>query len=312
MGFDKEKVMISGDRLHGIRAFVQAAQAGSFSRAAEQLGLSRSAVGKAVARLESRLSVRLFQRTTRSLSLTDEGQIFYEDCVKALDALDAAEIQLAARAVAPSGRLRVSLPILFGQQWVMSPLLELADSFPALQLEILFSNRTVDFAEEGVDLAVRIGHIGDVAGLAARKLGEQQWVLCASADYLATYGHPTSISDLAHHRTISLLRNGRSQTWRLVNDAGKTESITPASRLRLDNMAAVATAAEAGHGIALLPRWLVNPALQSGRLMETLPGNTGAGSPINIVWLKGQVMPARIRAAIDRLVEAFTPQAPWE
>lgn len=149
--------MISSERLHAIRAFVQAVQSGGFSRAAQQLGLSRSTVGKAVARLEQRLQVRLFQRTTRSLSLTDEGLLFYDDCLKALAALEVAENRLAARALAPEGRLRLSLPVLFGQKWVMPPLLALAERHPQLQIEALFSNRAADLAEEGIDLAVRIG-----------------------------------------------------------------------------------------------------------------------------------------------------------
>lgn len=304
--------MISSDRLNGIRAFVQAVQAEGFSRAAEQLGLSRSTVGKAVARLEERLSVRLFQRTTRSLSLTDEGRIFYADCVRALTALDAAEAHLAARAIAPSGRLRISLPVLFGQQWVMPTLLTLADNYSALEIEVLFSNQRVDFAESGIDLAVRIGETGDAAGLVARKLGEQQQVLCGSREYFASYGYPQHWHELAGHRTISKLQNGHLEAWQLWDSQGQIQWVMPASRLRFDNIAAVAAATLAGQGVALLPRWLVGEALRSGQLLEILPGSTGPGLPIHAVWLKGGVMPARLRVAIDALVEAFVPQAPWQ
>ncbi|MFL4555046.1 LysR family transcriptional regulator [Yersinia kristensenii] len=303
--------MISSERLNGIRAFVQAVDAGGFSRAAEQLGLSRSTVGKAVARLEERLSVRLFQRTTRSLSLTDEGRIFYADCVRALAALDAATTQLAARAVAPSGRLRISLPVLFGQQWVTPVLLTLADKYPALEIEALFSNQRVDFAEAGIDLAVRIGETGDAIGLTARKLGEQQQVLCGSTAYFTAYGYPQDWQELTEHRTIGQLQNGHNEPWRLWDNHGQVHWMSPVSRLRFDNLAAVATAALAGQGVALLPRWLVGDALRSGQLQEILPGSTGPGLPINVVWLKGGVMPARLRVAIDALVGAFTPHSPW-
>jgi DNA-binding transcriptional LysR family regulator len=304
--------MISSERLHAIRAFVQAVQAGSFSRAAEQLGLSRSTVGKAVARLEQRLQVRLFQRTTRSLSLTDEGQLFYDDCLKALAALEAAESQLAARARTPEGRLRVSLPVLFGQKWVMPPLLALADRYPQLQIEALFSNRAADLAEEGIDLAVRIGSPGDAAAITARQLGEQQQILCAAPAYLKRQGQPGRLAELAQHQAIGMLRDGRSQLWHLLDEQGKPQRLLPPTRLRLGNMEAVVSAACAGQGIAMLPRWLAHDALTTGTLREILPGSCGAGLAIHVVWLKGTTMPLRIRVAIDALLAAFTPKAPWQ
>ncbi|CAI0777748.1 LysR family transcriptional regulator [Serratia quinivorans] len=304
--------MISSERLHAIRAFVQAVQAGSFSRAAEQLGLSRSTVGKAVARLEQRLQVRLFQRTTRSLSLTDEGQLFYDDCLKALAALEAAESQLAARARKPEGRLRVSLPVLFGQKWVMPPLLALADRYPQLQIEALFSNRAADLAEEGIDLAVRIGSPGDAAAITARQLGEQQQILCAAPAYLKRQGQPGRLAELVQHQAIGMLRDGRSQLWHLLDEQGKPQRLLPPTRLRLGNMEAVLSAACAGQGIAMLPRWLAHDALTTGTLREILPGSCGAGLAIHVVWLKGTTMPLRIRVAIDALLAAFTPKAPWQ
>jgi DNA-binding transcriptional LysR family regulator len=304
--------MISSERLHAIRAFVQAVQAGSFSRAAEQLGLSRSTVGKAVARLEQRLQVRLFQRTTRSLSLTDEGQLFYDDCLKALAALEAAESQLAARARKPEGRLRVSLPVLFGQKWVMPPLLALADRYPQLQIEALFSNRAADLAEEGIDLAVRIGSPGDAAAITARQLGEQQQILCAAPAYLKRQGQPGRLAELVQHQAIGMLRDGRSQLWHLLDEQGKPQRLLPPTRLRLGNMEAVVSAACAGQGIAMLPRWLAHDALTTGTLREILPGSCGAGLAIHVVWLKGTTMPLRIRVAIDALLAAFTPKAPWQ
>jgi DNA-binding transcriptional LysR family regulator len=303
--------MISSERLHAIRAFVQAVQSGGFSRAAQQLGLSRSTVGKAVARLEQRLQVRLFQRTTRSLSLTDEGLLFYDDCLKALAALEVAENRLAARALAPEGRLRLSLPVLFGQKWVMPPLLALAERHPQLQIEALFSNRAADLAEEGIDLAVRIGSPGDAAAIAARQLGEQRQLLCAAPAYLARCGEPAAPAELAQHQAIALLRDGRPQPWRLLGEDGREQPLRPTARLRLGNMEAVLGAAIGGHGIAMLPRWLAHEALQSGALREILPGSCGPGLAINLVWLKGVAMPLRMRVTIDALVAAFTPEAPW-
>ncbi|MFJ5366373.1 LysR family transcriptional regulator [Pectobacterium punjabense] len=304
--------MISSERLNNIRAFVQAVQAGGFGRAADQLGLSRSTVGKAIARLEARLQIKLFHRTTRSLSLTDEGVLFYEDCVKALAALEEAENRLAARTVIPSGNLRVTLPERFGQRWIMPELLRLTHRFPALHIDVQFSNRLVDLAEEGMDFAIRIGEIGEHTGLIARRMGEQRQVLCASADYLAQSGHPQQLSDLATHQGIGLLRNGQAQPWKVENVKGGSQCVLPPTRLRLGNMDAVMMAALSGHGIAQLPQWLVADALRRGELVDVLAGCCGAGLPIHMVWLKGLTMPLRLRAALDSLLAAFTPHAPWE
>ena len=191
--------MISNERFAGIRAFVQAVEAGSFSRAAQQLGMSPSSVGKAVARLEQRLDVRLFHRTTRSLSLTDEGLAFHDSCVRALAELEQAESTLAERRIQPAGRLRIAVPVLLGRDWVMPLLLQLAADYPALEIEARFSNQPVDFAEQGCDLAVRIGLLDDSASLAARQLGVQKLVVCAAPAYLARHGAPVTPQALNGH-----------------------------------------------------------------------------------------------------------------
>ena len=292
--------MINSDRLNGIRAFVQAAQAGGFSLAAEQLGLSRSTVGKAVARLEARLQVTLFLRTTRTLSLTSEGQQFYQDCLQILADLDTAENRLTTHAHLPAGRLRVTAPPLFGEKWVMPHLLPLTRRWPGLAIEMLFSAERIDLAAGGTDLAIRIGDPGHHGDLTARPLGQQQLVLCASADYLCRSPAPATLSDLNAHEQLSLLERGRSQPWRLRNGGGILHW-QPADRLRFSSMSAVCSAALAGYGVAQLPRWLVSDDLANGRLVELLPGLAGEGLPIYAVWLKTAAMPQRLRLAIDTL-----------
>ncbi|PRD16236.1 LysR family transcriptional regulator [Pantoea coffeiphila] len=299
--------MIPGDRLSGIRAFVQAAQAGGFSLAAEQLGQSRSTVGKAIARLEARLQVKLFLRTTRTLSLTSEGQRFYQDCLRILADLDAAENRLTAHASVPTGCLRVAAPPLFGEKQVLPLLLPLTRRWPGLTLDMHFSTRRVDLAESGIDLAVRIGSPGHHSDLTSRQLGVQQMQLCASPDYLQASGIPASFSELEKHRHITLPEQGRTQSWILKDSDGKPFWWQPEEGLRFSTLSAVYRAVLDGYGIAQLPQWLVDEHIRDGELIELLPQSQAQGLPISAVWLKTAAMPQRLRLAIDTLVAGFTP-----
>lgn len=297
--------MIHGDKLHGIRAFVQAAQAGGFSLAAEQLGLSRSTVGKAVARLESRLQVKLFQRTTRTLSLTDEGRRFYQDCLRILADLDAAENRLARHAREPAGRLRVAAPPLFGEKWVQPLLLPLTARWPGLSLDMLFSAQRHDLAAEGIDLAIRIGDPGHHSDLTARALGTQRLLLCAAPASLGSAGQPVTLDELRRQPHVTLLSQGRVQPWLLDTGADGPAPWQPNDRLRMSSMSAVYAAALAGYGTAQLPRWLVAEDIVAGRLVELLPATVCAGLPISAVWLKTPAMPRRLRLAIDTLLNGL-------
>jgi DNA-binding transcriptional LysR family regulator len=299
-------------RLEGIAAFVAVAEAGSFTRAGENLGLTRSAVGKSVARLEARLGTRLFNRTTRSLSLTDEGARFHESCLRALAELETAEADLAERAGEPSGRVRIDLPVLFGRQWVLPLLLDLSARHPRLAFDIGFSNRMSDLTAEGIDIGVRIGELGDAAGLVARRLGTQTTRLCASPAYLARAGTPESIADLARHACVLERRRGGAPHWRLTDGAGRTQEIAVAGKLMLDRSDAAADAVMAGHGIGCLPGWLVAPAIRAGTLVAVLPEITSDALPIHALWPAQRPLPLRLRVVVDALVERFLPVAPWE
>ncbi|WP_300760077.1 LysR family transcriptional regulator [Janthinobacterium sp.] len=299
--------MISNERFAGIRAFVQAVEAGSFSRAAQQLGMSPSSVGKAVARLEQRLDARLFHRTTRSLSLTDEGLAFHDSCLRALRELEQAEAGLAERRSQPAGRLRITVPVLLGRDWVMPVLLQLAVQYPALAIEAQFSNRPVDFAEEGCDLAVRIGLLQDSANLAARQLGVQRLAVCAAPAYLAQHGAPATPDALEQYACIAMLRDGRLEAWKFQDQQGKPRDVAITARLRLGHLEAVRQAALAGHGLAQLPVWLVETELASGRLQMVLEPYATAGMPLYAAWPASRAMTARLRLVIDTLRSHVPP-----
>lgn len=293
-------MMPASERLQAIRAFLQTAEAGSFSEAARQMGQSKSTIAKAVSRLEERLRVRLFQRTTRSLSLTDEGRIFRDSCTRALGELEQAEARLAAQVNQPTGRLRIALPVLFGRDRVMPLLLELMARHDGLELEALFSNRAMDLVHENIDMAVRIGELPDTMGLTMRKCGTQRMVTCAAPGYVERHGRPEAVDDLARHACIGVLRRDYIHPWQFTVGA-RAVSLSIRSRFRLGHVEAVLAAASAGAGIAQLPRWLAEPFLRDGRLEELLAPFEPPGLPINLLWPSSRIITPRLRATIDIL-----------
>lgn len=291
---------ISSERFQAIRAFLRAADAGSFSEAARQLGQSRSTIAKAVLRLEERLRVRLFQRTTRSLALTDEGRIFCESCLRALAELEQAEARLTEHADMPVGRIRIALPVLFGRDRVMPTLLALMAQHEGLELDAEFSNRAADLVEDKVDLAVRIGDLPDTIGLTARKCGVQRIVTCAAPGYLDLHGRPETLGNLADHQCIGILRQDHVEHWRFHVE-GRTYHLPVSGRMRLAHVEAALLAVRSGAGIAQLPYWLVESALARGDVELILSSYEPLGLPVHIVWPSGSIMSPRLRIAIDAI-----------
>ena len=287
--------------LKDIPVFVAAVEAGSFAQAAIRLHLSRSAVGKSIARLEERLGVRLFQRTTRSQSLTDNGALFYERCLRALEEIRGAESLLETGKQQVSGRLRVAMPVLFGRQCVAPLLIALAQEHPGLELEMSFSDRVVDLVEEGFDMAVRNGTLQDSSVLVARKLGEHRMVLCAAPEYLLKKGQPQSVNDLSQHTAINYLSAGRVLSWQLMDNEGTSHTFTPRSSLNMDDLQAICDAALAGHGIAWLPCWMVSKDIHEGKLVPLLKQAPDVRFDIHAVWQQTPHLPLRVRIAVDTL-----------
>jgi DNA-binding transcriptional LysR family regulator len=304
--------MISADHLKGITAFVQAADAGSFTLAANRLGLSKSGIAKSVARLEERLGVRLFNRTTRRFALTVEGQAFHEACARILIELEGAEAVLTAHRLRPRGRLRIDLPVVFGQRWVVPVLLEIAARYPELSLVVSLTDRRIDPIEEGIDLVIRIGDLDDSTTLVARRLGVQQSVLCASAAYLDKHGRPASLDALDSHSCIVFGRGGQTLPWWFLNGNSEPVAKTVAGRLSFNHSDAIRDAALAGQGIALLSTWLIADHLREGRLAEVLPGTATRGFPIHALWPHARQMSPKIRVVVDVLAQRFLPEPPWE
>jgi DNA-binding transcriptional LysR family regulator len=302
--------MTTIDLFNDVPAFVAVVEAGSFSDAAKRLHLSRSAVGKAIARLEERLNVRLFQRTTRSKSLTDDGQAFYEHCQQAMGALQAGKARLETGKKAITGTLRVTMPVLFGRLCAAPALMRLAAAHPGLSLELDFRDHLVDLIDAGMDLAIRNGPVDLGSGLVARRIARNPRIFCASASYVKRRGLPESPDDLDKHEAIVYCRDGRSQIWQFHRgDPPRTERMPPA-RLRLNDLGAMLDAVLAGQGIAWLPKWLVTEHFERGDLIELLPDAASRLEEIHLVWPDAPHLPTRVRAAIDVLSDCIS-NAKW-
>ncbi|MBP0578810.1 LysR family transcriptional regulator [Labrys sp. LIt4] len=289
------------DRLNGVSVFVEAVEAGGFAAAAQRLNLSRSAVGKSIARLEERLGARLFHRTTRSQALTEDGQVFYERCLRALAEIREGEALLDSGRRDVSGRLRVTMPALFGRVCVAPLLLRLAAQHPALELELNFNDRRVDLIEEGYDLAIRNGTLESDMNLITRRVALQRMTVCAAPAYLREHGAPLTLAALADHQAILYGRSGHPRSWLFPVQSGPAIEIMPPSRFIFDSLDAVADAAVAGAGLAWMPCWLVAERVRRGELIRVLTEHPGLVFDVHALWPRAPVQPLRVRAAIDLL-----------
>lgn len=293
------------DRLTSMAVFVRAADLGSFAAAGAALGVSGPMVGKHVRSLEARLGVRLLNRTTRRQSLTEFGRAYYERCRLILAEAEAADALAAEQLAEPRGKLRVTMPALLGRHCIVPILLQLVHRHPSLELDLSLGDPLADLVEGGFDLAVRTGDLEDRADVIARRVARQRMLVCAAPDYLETQGRPLDIDDLGRHRAILYGRSGRARPWLIPRDDGPPVEVTPPSRLRLDDMAAIADAAAAGLGLAWLPSWLVRERLAAGTLVAVLEAQPGFPYDCHALWLRTPHLPLRVRLAIDALAAAL-------
>ncbi len=286
------------DKLSGLMAFVKTADLGSFVAAGRALEVSASAVGKSVARLEQEVGVRLLQRSTRRLQLTDEGRLFHERCRRILDELDDAQAMLSQSREAPRGRLRVGAPIV-GYQFLLPLLPGFLSLHPEVELDIHFSDRHVDLIDEGIDVAIRSGELPD-SRLVSRPLQSFRLLLCASPGYLARHGGPASAADLPRHAAVRFRHpdSGKLLDWPLPSP-----DINPRLRtvLACNNMEAVRDAASRGLGLACMPDFFAREHLAEGRLVSLLDGQLGAGGRFQAVWPSSRQLSPKVRVFVDWL-----------
>src|SRR5688500_6971137 len=297
------------DALQEIAVFARIVGTGSLSAAARDLGLSPALVSRRLSGLETRLGVRLINRTTRSLHLTDEGAAYYETCTRVLAEMEEADAAVSAGRAEPRGILRVALPASFGNQHVAPLVPKFAERYPDVQLALSLSDRTVNVVEEGFDLAVRIADLAD-SSLAARKLAPNRRVVCASPAYLARHGTPRTPEELARHNCVA---TDFTMNWDYRDPDGKPGSVRVSGRYACDNWEVLREWALAGLGIALKSTWDVRRHLEDGSLVSLLPGYTFATDvAIYAVYPHRRHLPAKTRAFIEFLAESFGPEPYWD
>lgn len=282
-------------------AFAETAKHGGFAAAARELGQTPSTLAKAVARLEAELGVKLFHRSTRQVTLTPDGERLFQRCQRVLAEVEDLQAEASGSRAAPSGTLRIDLPVYYGKRFVMPLLAGLLQRHPALRMDIRLTDVQVDLVRDGVDLAVRIGTLRD-STLVARRVDQQGLVLCASPAYLAARGRPRRLEDLAGHAAVvfRLPTSGRDRPWQFRQQGAAVE-LMPAARVRIGETEALRAALTLGMGLCQLPDLLVEDELARGELVELLPEHRPEPMPIHLVYPSARLLPARVRAAVEAL-----------
>ncbi len=289
------------DRLNAMQAFVAVADLQGFAPAARKLGLSPSAVTRLIAALEDRLGARLLQRTTRQVALTDIGTRYLERARRILADVEEAEGSAQDERARPSGRLVVSAPVGFGRLHVSPVMSAYLKRYPEVSGELRLADRMVNLVEDGVDLAVRIGHLAD-SSLVARHVGEMRRIVVASSDYLSQRGEPRTPEVIASHDTIQFGATTASPDWRFIRDRSEIR-ITSTPRLITNSADAAIQYAEQGGGLTRVMAYQAAKALKAGRLKIVLAKFEQPPLPIHIVYPTSRLLSAKVRAFIDLVTE---------
>lgn len=298
------------DNLSDIVTLVKVVEAGSFVSAAQGLGVTPSAVSKSVSRLEERLGVRLLNRTTRSLSLTDAGNSFYVRCRTVVGQLNEAEAEVAATTQRPRGRLRIDMPTAFGREYVVPALPRFLAQYPEITLQISFNDRLIDMIDEGIDIVIRVGKLTD-SRLIARQLTVPRMFLVAAPDYLARAGVPQTPEDLRSHTCIRFFNpnSGANVDWVVERD-GVSQDVPVSGQLMFNSLEAALASAIAGLGVAPAPSFMAERGIASGLLTQILPEwRLLPEKPISALWVKDRHASPKLQVFVEFLTSLFPAQA---
>jgi DNA-binding transcriptional LysR family regulator len=298
------------DKLDAMNAFARVVSAGSYAEAARRMGLTRSAVSKAVTELEQLLGVRLLDRTTRRVTPTEAGRAYYERVVGILADVESTESAVSRLHDEPKGLLKINAPMSFGTLYLGPAIAEFMVDYADLRIELILNDRFIDPIEEGVDVTVRIGALPD-SSLIARKLAPARRVLVASPEYLRSHGTPKTTDDLAHHRALSFGHSAGAQRFELTH-RGEILSVPVTSRLCSNNGDVLRTAALHGNGIALLPTFLIGSDIAAKKLAVVLPDYEPTGLDVYAVYAPNRYLAAKTRVFIDFLAGRFGPRPVWD
>lgn len=297
------------DRTQEMAAFVAVVDAGSFVGAADAMRVSKAAVSRHVDSLEQWIGVRLLQRTTRRLSLTEEGRLFYQRARDILGAIDDAHAEASSRTHTPSGLIRVNVPVSFGLLHLAPLWGDFMAAYPQIDLDVTLNDRVVDLVDEGYDLAVRISALPD-SSLISRKLAHTDMLVCASPGYLARHGAPSHPRELSAHPVLAYTHLAGRDEWRFVGPEGE---VTVKTRVRVhsNNGDTCRAIALRDGGIILQPSFMIGKDIEEGRLVRLLPAYRSTELGIYAVYPSRKQLPLKVRCLVDFLSEAFRV-APWQ
>jgi DNA-binding transcriptional LysR family regulator len=285
----------------GISEFVYVAETTSFTQAAKKLNISTAHVSRRITALEQRLNVKLLYRTTRKVSLTQEGQLFYQHCRSVLDGIEEAERVVTNLQQKPQGHIKLTAPVTYGEQKILPLINDFIQQYSEVQVSAYLSNQKVDMVEQGFDLAIRLGKLAD-STLMAKKLGSRTNYLCASPQYLEKYGMPHSLSELSDHSCLL----GTLDYWRF-KAAGKEKTVKVKGALRYNNGTGLTDAALKGLGIVQLPDYYVKNYIAQGKLLPLLTQFQEPDEGIWAIYPHNRQLSPKIRALVDYLSEHLTP-----
>jgi DNA-binding transcriptional LysR family regulator len=291
--------------------FVRVVEEGSFTRAADVLGLSKGAVSKYVTRLERRLGVRLLNRTTRRLTLTEVGEVFYGRASQALAALREIETEVSEHAAKPRGNLRVSAPTLYGAEILWPHLSTFRHENPDISLELLLENRRVDLVQARVDVAVRMSAPKD-SSLVIRRIADIPVVTCASPAYVERHGRPCTPADLREHDCVIYTLGSRIHDWLFYDEGGRPYAVPVRGPFHTNDDQVIRQAGLDGFGILRLPKLFVRQAIDQGRLIQLWPDEAGPRVPLAAMYPSRRELPAKVRVFIDFIATIADSRAPFD
>lgn len=298
------------DRLQVMHMFVRVVETASFSKAAREFATTQPTVSKQIAATEERLNVRLLNRNTRGVSLTESGALYYEKCKIIVRETEEADNIVRLRQSQAQGMLRIGTSVAFGRRVIVPLALDFMKRHPQVQLDLSFEDRYTDLVSQGLDVAVRMGKLAD-SNLGARYLGANPWVMVAAPRYLKKYGTPKKPRDLSGHAALIYSSVLGDDVWRLISSKGEAVTVPVAGRLRSNNLSAVLAAARNGLGIAAMPRYVAADSLASGQVLEVLADHSLPEQEIHAVFPSPKLVPGKVQAFVAYLQGRFAGRW-WE
>jgi len=298
------------ESLDGMALFIKVIECKSFTEAAVQLGISSSAVSKQISRLEDRLGVQLLRRTTRRMGLTEAGAAFYERAARIMTDVEEAEALVSGLEKAPRGLLRVAVPMVLGQMHIAPATAPFLARYPDVQLELVFSDRTVDLIEEGLDVAIRTDELPD-SSLVARRLAPNRRMLCAAPAYFTGRPRPRTPEDLARHNCLTYSAHHPQREWYFKLPGGR-RAVQVHGNFQSNHAEALRQAALGGLGLAMLPTFLVGSDVSAGLLLPLLPEFVSSDTAIHAVYPQHRHLSPKVRAFVDFMSGRFGPRPSWD